>query len=135
MPSKQVIVMRKDLKMRRGKEIAQGGHATCSFLVRMLQVMENDWNENCEINAPSTYFSKAEWEWCSSLFKKVTVQVNSEDELVQIYIAAKKANLQAHLITDSGLTEFNGVPTKTCCAIGPDEESKIDPITGHLSLY
>lgn len=127
--------MRKDLKMRRGKEIAQGGHSVASFLVRLLQLMEKDYEEYGEINPPSTYLNPAAWEWCNTLFKKITVQVNSEDELIQIYMAAKKANLEAHLITDSGLTEFNGVPTKTCCAIGPDEESKIDEITGKLPLY
>jgi peptidyl-tRNA hydrolase len=31
---KQVIVMRKDLKMRRGKEIAQGAHASMAFLAK-----------------------------------------------------------------------------------------------------
>lgn len=40
-----------------------------------------------------------------------------------------------NLITDSGLTEFGGVPTKTVCAIGPDYDEKIDKITGHLKLY
>ena len=34
---KQVIVMRHDLKMRRGKQIAQGAHASMSFLCRRLQ--------------------------------------------------------------------------------------------------
>ncbi len=34
---KQVIVMRHDLKMRRGKQIAQGAHASMAFLTRRLQ--------------------------------------------------------------------------------------------------
>ena len=34
---KQVIVMRHDLKMRSGKQIAQGAHASMSFLTRKLQ--------------------------------------------------------------------------------------------------
>jgi peptidyl-tRNA hydrolase, PTH2 family len=34
---KQVIVMRHDLKMRRGKQIAQGAHASMSFICRRLQ--------------------------------------------------------------------------------------------------
>ena len=34
---KQVILIRKDLKMRRGKEIAQGSHASMEFLVSQLR--------------------------------------------------------------------------------------------------
>jgi len=37
MDTKQVIVIRKDLKMRRGKECAQSSHATMSFLTRQIQ--------------------------------------------------------------------------------------------------
>ena len=38
------------------------------------------------------------------------------------------------LCVDAGRTEFHGVPTATCCAIGPDWPERIDPITGHLKL-
>ncbi|MGK4455994.1 peptidyl-tRNA hydrolase [Klebsiella pneumoniae] len=48
---------------------------------------------------------------------------------------AQEADLTVSLITDSGLTEFNGVPTNTCLAIGPHKASKIDAITGHLPLF
>lgn len=33
------------------------------------------------------------------------------------------------LITDAGLTEFNGVSTRTCLAIGPDTPERLAPIT------
>jgi PTH2 family peptidyl-tRNA hydrolase len=46
----------------------------------------------------------------------------------------KLAGIKHHVVTDSGLTEFGGVPTKTCVAIGPDKSSKIDIITGGLEL-
>jgi PTH2 family peptidyl-tRNA hydrolase len=41
----------------------------------------------------------------------------------------------AHLITDRGLTEFGGTPTRTCLAVGPDYDDRIDPVTGDLELY
>ncbi|GAB5440559.1 MAG: hypothetical protein Fues2KO_09080 [Fuerstiella sp.] len=34
---KQVILMRHDLKMRRGKQIAKGTHASMSFICRRLK--------------------------------------------------------------------------------------------------
>jgi PTH2 family peptidyl-tRNA hydrolase len=43
--------------------------------------------------------------------------------------------LVVHLITDRGLTEFGGVPTRTCLAVGPDYDDLIDPVTGGLELY
>ena len=119
-PVKQVIVVRKDLKMRRGKEIAQSCHASISFLTRKLQF--------------SKKFTAAESEWINNGFTKICLYVNSEQELLDIHAKALAANLESHLITDSGLTEFNGVPTKTCLAIGPDLASEIDKITGNLKL-
>ena len=51
-----------------------------------------------------------------------------------IYNKAKDAGLNVCEIIDNGLTEFHGVKTKTCLAIGPDLSDKIDPITGNLKL-
>jgi PTH2 family peptidyl-tRNA hydrolase len=39
-----------------------------------------------------------------------------------------------YLCVDSGRTEFHGVLTPTCCAVGPDFSERVDPITGHLKL-
>ena len=61
---------------------------------------------------------------------KICVSVTSEEDLELICNAAQEAGLPAVLIVDAGLTEFGGVPTKTCCAIGPALPDKIDAITG-----
>jgi PTH2 family peptidyl-tRNA hydrolase len=73
-------------------------------------------------------------EWIDGIFTKICVSVNSETELLDIYNKAKSDNLPCSLIQDCGLTEFNNVPTYTCCAIGPDNSEKINKITGHLPL-
>jgi PTH2 family peptidyl-tRNA hydrolase len=119
---KQVIVMRKDLNMRKGKMIAQGAHASLSFITRRLE------------HSDKVKLSKPEQEWLESSFAKICVSVDSEERLLEIYQKAKDAMLEVHLITDSGKTEFNGVPTKTCLAIGPDYSHKIDQVTGDLQL-
>ena len=46
----------------------------------------------------------------------------------------KNAGLLCSLIQDAGLTEFDGVPTYTCCAIGPNWDEDVNKITGHLKL-
>jgi PTH2 family peptidyl-tRNA hydrolase len=129
-PTKQVIVIRRDLRMRRGKEIAQGAHAATAWLAdRVLQtILPNG-------DVDQVALSPAERAWLESSFRKVTVKVNSEEELVAVYQKALDAGLVVHLITDRGLTEFGGVPTRTCLAVGPDYDDLIDPVTGDLELY
>lgn len=122
---KQVIVMRHDLKMRRGKQIAQGAHASMSFICRRLQ-------ERGSVSLDE--FSEVERAWLTGAFAKVCCRVDSEEELMAIHDKAVAAGLEVHLITDSGKTEFHGEPTRTCIAIGPDDAEKIDEITGKLQL-
>ena len=120
---KQVIVMRKDLNMRKGKMIAQGSHASMAFLSNRLK------------GYPNLKLTAEMLAWLmNGSFTKVCLSVDSEEELLKVYQEAKDANLEVQLITDSGKTEFNGVPTKTCLAIGPDLSYKINSITGNLKL-
>ncbi|MEL6105002.1 MAG: aminoacyl-tRNA hydrolase, partial [Planctomycetota bacterium] len=78
--------------------------------------------------------SYAERAWLTGSFAKVCCRVDSEEELMAIHDKAVDAGLEVHLITDSGKTEFHGVPTNTCLAIGPDDVAKIDAVTGDLRL-
>ena len=139
---KQVIVVRKDLGMRKGKLIAQACHASCSWMSIFIQMCistkRNKWltfprgtgTQSCDI----PHLSKEAQDWIEGKFTKICVSVKSEEELIDIYNKSKDKGLRVYLITDSGDTEFKGVPTKTCLAIGPDDPEKIDEITGHLSL-
>ncbi len=129
-PAKQVIVIRRDLRMRRGKEIAQGAHAASAWLAD--RVIQDIW-PNEDVAHLSVTTAQRSWLQCS--FRKVTVKVNSEEELIAVYAEALDAGLEVHLITDRGLTEFGGVPTRTCLAVGPDYDDLIDPVTGDLELY
>lgn len=131
MNAKQVIVIRKDLKMRRGKECAQASHASMAWLTRRLTAK----SLTAHHRGYEVVLTPVEEAWVKGAFAKVTLQVNSEDELRDIYQRAKTAGLEAHLIIDSGRTEFDGVPTATAVGIGPDEAEKIDKITGELKLY
>jgi peptidyl-tRNA hydrolase, PTH2 family len=129
-PTKQVIVIRRDLHMRRGKEIAQGAHAASAWLAELViqQITPGQSMDHVQL-------SEAERAWLQTSFRKVTVKVGSEEELMAVYGQAQEAGLLVHLITDRGLTEFGGVPTRTCLAIGPDYDDRIDPVTGDLELY
>jgi len=131
MRTKQVIAIRKDLKMRRGKEIAQGSHASMAFLTEGAQKGFFSY----VFNLIKLWFHKPTREWMQGSFAKICVQVNSEEELNRIYKLALEKKVKAKLIIDSGRTEFNGVPTSTAVAIGPDDCNKVDQVTYGLDLY
>lgn len=119
--------MRKDLNMRKGKLVAQGAHASLGAILGQCKQEGNalvlDLSD--ERMAP----------WLTGRFKKICVYVNNEEELLKIYNTAKEDGLICSLIKDAGLTEFNGVPTLTAVAVGPDREDKVDKICKHLPLY
>ena len=127
MQIKQVLVIRKDLKMRRGKEISQCAHASMKVFFDNGRIFPE--------NTLVVNITPQMKQWIEGIFTKIAVYVESEQELVDIYKKAKEAGCPCSLIEDNGLTEFKGVKTKTVVAIGPDESEIIDKITGHLKLY
>ena len=125
MEHKQVLVIRKDLNMRKGKIAAQAAHASMGAILGLSKVVDGQlvipMDERIE-------------PWLTGRFKKICVYVNTEEELIKVYEQAKEAGLVTSLIVDSGLTEFGGVPTKTAVAVGPDREDRVNAITGGLPL-
>jgi len=124
---KQVIVLRKDLNMRKGKMVAQGAHASMAAILDTIHVENGEFER---IVKPDIRIHL----WLSGKFTKICVSVDSEEELRDIYGAAEAEGMICSLIKDSGLTEFKGIPTYTAAAVGPDYDEKIDEITGHLKL-
>ena len=127
MEHKQVIILRKDLNMRKGKLVAQGAHASMGAI---LGECARDGNR-LVLDLTDQRMAP----WLTGRFKKICVYVNSEQELLDLHVKAKAAGLICSLIQDAGLTEFGGVKTYTAVAIGPDQEDRIDVITGGLPLF
>lgn len=134
---KQIIVMRKDLNMRKGKMVAQGAHASMKAILNLGSIIrthpqEQDYALHIDVTPE---FHPALYEWLEGRFTKVCVGVDSEQELIDVYTKAVIAEVECvALIKDAGLTEFGGVPTYTCCAIGPAYPEQLQPITGDLKL-
>ena len=127
MDVKQVIIVRKDLKMRPGKIAAQAAHASMKAVLDTCNLLEGRILFKSQMPEPM-------YQWLTGIFTKVALAVNSEEELLELYNKALDLGLVCSLITDAGLTVFNGAPTNTCIAIGPEESYKIDAITNHLKL-
>ncbi|RLI91854.1 MAG: peptidyl-tRNA hydrolase [Candidatus Altiarchaeales archaeon] len=111
MELKQVIVVRDDLRLSRGKLASQVAHAAISAAEE----------------------SKYKDRWLNEGQKKSILKCKNLDELIQIYERAKESRLPTALIRDQGRTE---IPpgTITCVGIGPAPEDEIDKITGNLKL-
>lgn len=136
---KQMIVMRRDLKMRKGKIAAQAGHAcvtaVLAALAREQRLGQIQADENGVTLAENAQSATPLSEWFSRGVAKVYVYVDSEEALLEIDRKAKEAGILSALICDNGITEFHGQPTYTCLAFEPALPEKVDPITGTLPLF
>ena len=125
MKLKQVIVLRKDLNMRKGKMVAQGAHA-CVSVALNIAYRAGFTETDPEVKE----FAR----WLLEGATKICVSVDSEEELRRIYKEAQDAGIITSYIVDKGTTEFHGEATPTAVAIGPADAEKIDKITGKLKL-
>jgi PTH2 family peptidyl-tRNA hydrolase len=114
MAYKQVILIRADLKLPKGKAAAQVAHASVEAVHRSGKEMVKAW--------------RAEG------MAKVVLKVVDERELLRLNQEAKDAGLVTALITDAGRTVVEP-DTRTCLGVGPDEESRLDALFGKLKLY
>ncbi len=110
---KQIIIVRNDLKMGKGKIAAQCAHASVSVLDKAKKTVVDAWKESGQ--------------------KKVVLKVKDLEELMKIKKECSSAKIPTSLITDAGLTQLEP-GTITVMAIGPDEEKRINKITGHLKI-
>ena len=113
MSFKQVILVRADLKMPKGKLAVQVAHASVEAALGSSQEKVNAWKRNG--------------------MKKITLKVIDKEDLMYYVKKARSHKLKTGLITDAGKTFFKR-PTITCLGIGPDDEEKIDSLTGNLKM-
>jgi PTH2 family peptidyl-tRNA hydrolase len=139
--TKQVIVVRKDLGMRAGKMCAQVAHASLSFLTKSGEIKHRFDCDSSEFlysfENHATHMKTYQPEitaWLKFSYRKIVCYVNSEEELKHIHEQAKARGLISYLIEDNGATEFHGIKTLTCCAIGPHVDSTFINLTDHLPL-
>lgn len=114
MELKQVIIVRGDLQLPKGKAAAQVAHAAVEAAWRSDKSLFKLWRE--------------------SGMKKVALKCVDLKELYSIEQKAKQAGLITAIITDAGKTVVEP-GTVTCFAIGPDDSEKIDEITGDLKMF
>lgn len=113
------ICIRKDLKMTKGKTIAQSCHATLACFRSL----------NNSLNGPMLLDK-----WIQRGQAKITLQIDNEEHLQELWFKAKELGVMACPIRDAGRTQVEP-GTITVIGIGPAPKSVLDQITGDLKLY
>lgn len=122
---KQVMVYRRDLKMRKGKIAAQCAHASMKVLL--------GFNTATGPHFQAVYPGPMAV-WMRQAFAKIVLSVADEEALNEVARLGEERGIPTARITDAGRTEFKGVPTRTTVALGPWEGGAIDAITGPQGL-
>jgi PTH2 family peptidyl-tRNA hydrolase len=112
---KQVIIVRKDLNLGKGKIAAQVAHGAVSAYILSCK------KEPKYVDA-----------WIKEGQKKIVLKIDSKKELLELYNKVKKKYV-CSLIKDAGLTQLSKADI-TCLAIGPIPENKIDVFTSKYKL-
>lgn len=110
---KQIILIRIDLKMGKGKMIAQGAHASCEAVFKANKKLVKNWR--------------------NLGMKKIALKVDSISQIEDLVKKAENLNIVTSIICDAGKTQVDP-GTITCAAIGPGPENLIDKITSELKL-
>jgi len=113
MPYKQVILVREDLKLPKGKLAAQVAHASLEAVLKTDKKIIQKWRDEGG--------------------KKVVLKVTDENELLKYKDMLERNKIKTALITDAGHTVLTP-GTVTCLGVSPQEESDIDTITGKLKM-
>jgi PTH2 family peptidyl-tRNA hydrolase len=108
---KQVIIVRADLKLPKGKLAVQVAHASLDAALKSSKL--KDWKEEGQ--------------------KKVVLKVADLKELLTIYNKSKDLDYPTSLIKDAGKTVVEP-GTITAVGIGPEKEEKIDSLTKDLQM-
>jgi PTH2 family peptidyl-tRNA hydrolase len=111
---KLVFLVRTDLGMGTGKIAAQVGHAAIGAYQQCSQGVRDKWEE------------------CGTA--KIVLQVSSLEQMQTLEACAKAVGLQTYVVQDAGRTQIEA-GSVTVCAIGPDDENKINQVTGSLKLF
>lgn len=147
---RQVIIVRKDLNMGKGKVCAQVAHASMSFLTWMFRDNCNQWisNDGSTYYSSELTFDKDLYEqWINGAYTKTVCEAKNKNHLLKAITIAESLGLKEGIdffcIRDNCLTELepeeideNGVGrTLTCIGFKPLPDEVAHQISKKYQLY
>ena len=120
---KQVIVIRKDLRLRKNKLVSLAIRATMQFIL--------DNNESDRPDELQVKLSQQEVYWLKNSFDNDILVVSSQDALSDIILKAELNGINVYSIFEKSKKSDEG-PQLICAAFGPDEEDRISQVVGNL---
>lgn len=113
MSYKQVIIVREDLNLPKGKLAVQVAHASVSAALKSNKMKLMAWRLGGQ--------------------KKVVLKVPTLTHLERFQTLFRKYKIKTVMISDAGKTVVEP-GTITCIGAGPDKSEKIDKVSGRLQM-
>ena len=110
------IAVRGDLGMSPGKLAAQCGHGVMGLCEAQFRNRDAVFEE-----------------YLAGATPKIVVRADTQDQLMQIFKQAQRANIGAYLVVDAGRTELAS-STPTVCVFGPARRGDLPPLLSRLRL-
>jgi len=140
---KQLIIVRKDLKMSPGKLAAQVSHGSMAFITNQAKQNNELITESNQIKCSFFIDEDVFTNWVNGAFTKIVLKARNQNHLLKSVALAKEIDLiegrDYFLIKDNCLTEL--IPedddgrTLTVIGFRPLDEVSAKYISKHFNLY
>ena len=124
---KQVIILKKNVGMRRAKAASYIARASLQFLV------ENDVSDRKDV--VQTSLSPEESLWLRNGQKRDIYVIDSYDTMSDIVFKAKVLNIDAYAVFDNKDHDDLDESTPVCIALGPASSEELEKFTSKLKRF
>lgn len=124
---KQVILLRRDMRLRRAEAAALASKASMAFIV--------EGDESDQSGSVKVTLSGIEAEWMLGTSTRIILGVTSEDAMRKLLLKAELQGVSTYEIMGSSSGKVDEGVQLIAASLGPDDSDKLDLITGNLKLF
>lgn len=126
---KQVIVVRRDLKMRPGKMAAQVAHAAIKVILDRGSFI----GASCRDFFIPQMTEEMKY-WMGVSFTKIVLSAQNEADILELEKKAKELNIPHAVMIDDGWAEYHADKVVTCIALGPANSDTLNKLIKDFPL-
>lgn len=124
---KQVILLRRDMRLRRAEAAALASKASMAFVI--------EWDMSERSGSVQVDITGIEAEWLLGSAKRIVLGVSSEEAMRKLLLKAEIQGVSTYEIIGSTNGKTDEGIQLIAAALGPDDEDKLDLITRNLKLF